>query len=158
MSWDARGRRPSKFRKCPNCDEDLEYEEVDIGVGFVSSPAWCPNRECGYSEDGCGLVEPDGRAPIKEVPQEHDLALTWSEVPLPPAPNERQLEDDLHDAINPPVPGLNIALARMGAKSQVARIMDVLRQHGLIHGADHTKHTPKLRRVSADDDQMWVPR
>lgn len=134
MSWDATKRRPAKYRKCPNCGEDLNYDEVDIGVGFVSSPAWCPDPDCGYSEDSCGLVEPDGRAPTQEVPQEHDLALTWSEVPLPPAPNERQLEDDLYDAINPPSPGLNPGLARMGAKSTVARIMNVLRQRGLIHG------------------------
>jgi hypothetical protein len=47
---------------------------------------------------------------------------------------ERALEDDLHDAINPPSPNLNVGLARIGAKSQVARIMDVLRQRGLFDG------------------------
>lgn len=134
MSWDGTKRRPSKYRKCPNCGEDLQYDEVDIGVGFVSSPAICPDPDCGYGENTCGLVEPDGRAATKEVPQEHDLALTWSDIPMPPAPNERQLEDDLHDAINPPSPGLNTGIARMGAKSQVARIMEVLRQRGLIQG------------------------
>ena len=47
---------------------------------------------------------------------------------------ERSLEDDLHDALNPPSPDLNVGLARIGAKSQVARIMDVLRQRGLLDG------------------------
>lgn len=134
MSWDARGRRPSKYQGCPNCGEDLEYDEVDIGVGFMSSPAWCTNRDCGYDEGGSSLVEPDGRAPSKEVPVEHDLALTWAEVPVPRTPNERQLEDDLHDAINPPGPDCNPGLARIGAKNQVERIMQVLRQRGLIRG------------------------
>lgn len=133
MSWDGRHRRPEKWQKCPNCGERLEYDEVDIGVGFVSSPAWCPDPECGFSEDTLGLVEPDGRVATKEVPNEHDLASTWAEVPLPPAPNERGLEDELHDAINPPEPGLNTGLARMGAKSKVERIMEVLRQRGLIN-------------------------
>lgn len=134
MSWDGRRRRPERYQKCPNCDEDLIYDEVDIGVGFVSSPAWCPNPDCNYSEDTLGLVEPDGRVASKEVPNEHDLAKSWSEVPLAPAPDTRFLEDDLHDAINPPSPGLNTGLTRMGSRNQVSRIMDVLRQRGLLNG------------------------
>jgi hypothetical protein len=133
-SWDGTKRRPSKYRKCPNCGEDLQYDEVDIGVGFMSSPACCPDPECGYGENTSGLVEPDGRVATGDVPQERDLASTWAEVPLPPTPNERQLEDELHDAINPPGPHLNTGLARIGAQKQVERIMEVLRQRGLING------------------------
>lgn len=120
--------------KCPNCEEWLEWESVNVGVGIINGPAWCNNPDCGYNEDAGGLVEPDGRVPSKEVPNEHDLAKSWAEVPVASAPDTRSLEDDLHDAINPPSPGLNIGLARMGSRNQVGRIMDMLRQRGLLHG------------------------
>lgn len=74
--WDARLRRPSK---CPNCSEQLIYDEVDVGVGFVSSPAWCDNPECGYCEE-VGLCEPDGRAPVSEVPKIDDLTKLWDRL------------------------------------------------------------------------------
>jgi hypothetical protein len=43
-SYGRRLREP-----CPNCGEDLEWDEVDVGVGMVTSPAWCTG--CDYSED-----------------------------------------------------------------------------------------------------------
>jgi hypothetical protein len=79
MSWDARHRRPPK---CPNCDNELTYDEVDVGVGFISSPAWCDNPDCGYDEDAGGLVEPDGRVPSNEVPSDSDVHAYWDSIPL----------------------------------------------------------------------------
>lgn len=45
-SYGRRLREP-----CPACGEDLEWDEVDVGVGVITSPAWCCNPDCGYSED-----------------------------------------------------------------------------------------------------------
>ena len=28
---------------CPNCGHQLEYDEVDIGVGTLRGNYWCPN-------------------------------------------------------------------------------------------------------------------
>lgn len=33
--------------RCPDCNEPLEYDEVDIGVGVQRGNYYCPN--CGWS-------------------------------------------------------------------------------------------------------------
>ena len=35
--------------KCPNCGEECNRDEVDVGVGVISGPWSC--YECGWSED-----------------------------------------------------------------------------------------------------------
>ncbi len=36
--------------KCPKCGEELDCDEVDIGVGTLKGNYRCPNRDCGYSD------------------------------------------------------------------------------------------------------------
>jgi len=38
----------SEEEKCPNCGCELDYDEVDIGVGIQRGPARCTNQDCGY--------------------------------------------------------------------------------------------------------------
>lgn len=35
---------------CPSCGGELAFDEVDVGIGVITSPAWCPDPECGYDE------------------------------------------------------------------------------------------------------------
>ena len=39
---------------CPSCGGALDHDAVDIGVGTMVGPSFCPN--CGWSED-CGPEE-----------------------------------------------------------------------------------------------------
>jgi len=36
--------------KCPKCDEELDCDEVDIGVGTLKGNYRCPNPDCGWSD------------------------------------------------------------------------------------------------------------
>jgi len=36
--------------KCPSCDEELDCDEVDIGVGTMKGNYRCPNPDCGWAE------------------------------------------------------------------------------------------------------------
>ena len=38
--------------KCPKCGEELDCDEVDIGVGILKGNYRCPNPDCsGYEEE-----------------------------------------------------------------------------------------------------------
>lgn len=126
---------------CPNCGEPLDWHSVDVGVGIITSPAWCDNEDCGYSEDAPytydwnadGIGSP--RVPKNLVPKQAEWMKAMSAVhPVVQLDDERTLADDLHDALNPPATTPNIGLARIGAQKPVERVLEVLRQQGLIHG------------------------
>ena len=34
--------------RCPVCGNDLEWDEVDIGVGTARGPAYCPDPDCKF--------------------------------------------------------------------------------------------------------------
>lgn len=34
--------------KCPKCDEPTDCDSVDVGVGIIYGPSYCPS--CGWSE------------------------------------------------------------------------------------------------------------
>jgi hypothetical protein len=42
-------RRGGREMKCPRCDAELDYDEVDIGVGTMCGNYSCPN--CGWSPE-----------------------------------------------------------------------------------------------------------
>jgi len=69
-------------KKCPNCGNDLWWEEADVGVGIIRGPAHCDDPDCGYSEE-TGLCEPDGRVPRDEVPKAEEWHKAMDAAPLP---------------------------------------------------------------------------
>lgn len=71
---------------CPNCGNDLWWEEADVGVGVITGPAYCDNPACGYSEESLELCEPDGRVPSSKVPKAGEWHEAMSAIPLPEEP------------------------------------------------------------------------
>lgn len=69
-------------RTCPNCDNDLWWEEADVGVGIIYGPAHCDDPDCGYSEDSWELCEPDGRVPRDQIPKPDEWHAMIDKVPL----------------------------------------------------------------------------
>jgi hypothetical protein len=35
---------------CPKCNSELDYDEVDIGVGVLKGNYRCPNSNCDWTE------------------------------------------------------------------------------------------------------------
>lgn len=54
---------------CPNCNEPLEFDEVDVGVGSIRGNYHCPN--CGWEPPQLDLPEPSAPFPsFEEVDDE----------------------------------------------------------------------------------------
>jgi len=50
-----------KGTECPECGEELDYDEVDIGVGTFKGNYRCPNPACGWIQVQVGQLIGYGR-------------------------------------------------------------------------------------------------
>jgi hypothetical protein len=68
-------------RRCPACGEDsLCWDEADVGVGVIRSPAWCGYQECGYDESNpYGCDDDHGYPP----PHQRTNEMPTETAPLP---------------------------------------------------------------------------
>src|SRR4029077_12630146 len=116
----------SRPAPCPNCQAELDWDEVDIGVGVQTGPAYCPS--CGYQEDfPWALDDERGYPPDSQRTNE----FIREPAPVVEAPDELRHVDALakafHEALHPAEETPNIGLATIGARQHVIRLLKLVR-------------------------------